>query len=73
MRVPFSPERLRHWMTVRVIHDSELAVMIGRSEITVRSYRAGRIRPPISVVRELAKALDVAPVELLDLDAEATA
>jgi transcriptional regulator with XRE-family HTH domain len=63
----FSGHRLRQARKASGVRYEHLAVAVGRSTDTLRSYEAGRVDPPASVVARLADALDVDPGELFEV------
>lgn len=65
--------RLREIRTGRVYSQAELATLAGVNEGTVVRLELGRGKAQPSTLRKLAKALGVAPWELLATDSPPTA
>lgn len=61
-------ENLKMLRKEKKLSQKELGEKIGKKEITIRSYENGKIYPPVKVIKDLSKALDVTPSMLMEFD-----
>lgn len=59
-------ENIKKYRKQNKLTQKELGKEIGKSPVTVRHYESGYIEPPTSVLREIAKALDVSFSDLIN-------
>ena len=64
--MPFSADRVRKYRESRDMSREALAESIGRSYPSVVLYETGRVTPPLSVIEDIAQALNVTTADLLD-------
>ena len=64
----FDPERLKEWRGRRVLTQNDLAKLSSVTQKTIASLELGKQLPHASTIRKLAKALQIAPAELLRND-----
>lgn len=58
-------ENLKRIRKEKKLTQKQLAELLNKQEITVRKYESGEISPPLKVIEEIAKILDVSNDELL--------
>jgi transcriptional regulator with XRE-family HTH domain len=64
--VPFSGTSLRRLLDERGKRREALASEINKSFASIAGYESGRIAPPLSVIEDIAHALDVDVAALID-------
>ncbi len=58
-------ERIKAARKAAGLNQTELATRLNKTLRTVQKYESGEIRPSIAMVNEIAKILDISPVELI--------